>query len=74
LTPTAPQAAYAVPATVDATVCSFSCDTLDPSRAQEDKFPVPEKVINGWRVVLHLSDKDGMAWGSLDNGSPNDAV
>ncbi|MEU0095730.1 hypothetical protein [Kribbella sp. NPDC006257] len=35
---------------------------------------MPEKVINGWRVVLRLSDKDGMAWGSIDNGSPNDAV
>ena len=28
-------------------VCSVSCDTLDPSKAQEETFPVPEKVING---------------------------
>jgi len=75
LTPAAAQTAYAVPeAVAAATVCSVSCDTLDPSRAQEEKFPVPEKVINGRRVVLHVSDKDGMAWGSIDNGSVNDAV
>ncbi|MDT5013903.1 MAG: hypothetical protein QOD39_63 [Mycobacterium sp.] len=74
LTPAAPQTAYAVPKAAAATVCSVSCDTLDPSRAQEEKFPVPEKVINGRRVVLHVSDKDGMAWGSIDNGSTNDAV
>ncbi|WP_405060369.1 glycoside hydrolase family 76 protein [Kribbella sp. NBC_01505] len=57
-----------------AQVCSVSCDTLDPSRAQEETFPVPEKVINGRRVVLHVSDKDSMAWGSIDNGVTNDAV
>ncbi|TCC29113.1 glycoside hydrolase family 76 protein [Kribbella speibonae] len=57
-----------------AQVCSVSCDTLDPSTAQEETFPVPEKVINGRRVVLHVSDKDAMAWGSIDNGSTNDAV
>ncbi len=57
-----------------AQVCSASCDTLDPSRAQEETFPVPEKVINGRRVVLHVSDKDSMAWGSIDNGVTNDAV
>ncbi|MFB6726585.1 glycoside hydrolase family 76 protein [Kribbella sp. NPDC056345] len=68
--PTAAQA-QAVPL---AQVCSVSCDTLDPSRAQEETFPVPEKVINGRRVVLHVSDKDSMAWGSIDNGVTNDAV
>ncbi|MFK4089295.1 glycoside hydrolase family 76 protein [Kribbella sp. NPDC020789] len=57
-----------------AQVCSVACDTLDPSRAQEETFPVPEKVINGRRVVLHVSDKDSMAWGSIDNGVTNDSV
>jgi hypothetical protein len=57
-----------------AQVCSVACDTLDPSRAQQETFPVPEKVINGRRVVLHVSDKDSMAWGSIDNGVTNDAV
>jgi predicted alpha-1,6-mannanase (GH76 family) len=55
-------------------VCSVSCDTLDPSKAQEETFPVPEKVINGRPVVLHVSDKDAMAWASIDGGTTNDAV
>src|SRR5689334_11564197 len=55
-------------------VCSVSCDTLDPSKAQEETLPVPEKVINGRHVVLHVSDKDAMAWGSIDGGATNDAV
>ncbi|MFI5698316.1 glycoside hydrolase family 76 protein [Kribbella sp. NPDC051586] len=55
-------------------VCSVACDTLDPSKAQEETFPVPEKVINGRHVVLHVSDKDAMAWGSIDGGTTNDAV
>ncbi|WP_329001272.1 glycoside hydrolase family 76 protein [Kribbella sp. NBC_00709] len=55
-------------------VCSIACDTLDPSKAQEETFPVPEKVINGRHVVLHVSDKDAMAWGSIDGGTTNDAV
>ncbi|MFD3406751.1 glycoside hydrolase family 76 protein [Kribbella sp. NPDC058693] len=55
-------------------VCSVACDTLDPSKAQEETFPVPEKVINGRHVVLHVSDKDAMAWGSIDGGATNDAV
>jgi hypothetical protein len=57
-----------------AQVCSVSCDTLDPSKAQEETFPVPEKLINGRHVVLHVSDKDAMAWGSIDGGTTNDAV
>jgi len=71
-------AVLVVPAQADsvplAQVCSVACDTLDPSRAQQETFPVPEKVINGRRVVLHVSDKDSMAWGSIDNGVTNDAV
>ena len=55
-------------------VCSVSCDTLDPSKAQEETFPVPEKVINGRHVVLHVSDEDAMAWASIDGGVTNDAV
>ena len=52
----------------NATVCFLSCDTLDPSRAGQEIFPVPEKNLNGRRLVLHVSDVDGMAWGSIDNG------
>jgi predicted alpha-1,6-mannanase (GH76 family) len=57
-----------------ATVCFLSCDTLDPSRAKQDTFPVPERQINGRRLVLHVSDADGMAWGSIDNAVAGDAV
>jgi hypothetical protein len=57
-----------------ATVCFLSCDTLDPSRAGQETFPVPEKNVNGRRLVLHVSDVDGMAWGSIDNGATGDAV
>ncbi|MEU4192579.1 glycoside hydrolase family 76 protein [Kribbella sp. NPDC026611] len=74
LTPALPAEAVAASAASAASVCSVACDTLDPSKAQEETFPVPEKVINGRRVVLHVSDKDAMAWGSIDNGVTNDAV
>ncbi|WP_237774485.1 glycoside hydrolase family 76 protein [Actinosynnema sp. ALI-1.44] len=57
-----------------ATVCFLSCDTLDPAKAKQETFPVPEKNINGRRLVLHVSDADGMAWGSIDNGVTGDAV
>ncbi|TDV47801.1 glycoside hydrolase family 76 protein [Actinophytocola oryzae] len=59
---------------VDATVCFLSCDTLDPSRTGQEIFPVPERNLNGRRLVLHVSDVDGMAWGSIDNGVPGDSV
>jgi len=55
-------------------VCSVYCDTRDPSQARQDTVPVPEQVVNGRRIVLHVSDVDGMAWGSIDNGSTGDSV
>jgi hypothetical protein len=61
-------------ATADVGVCFLSCDTLDPSRAAQEIFPVPEKNLNGRRLVLHVSDVDGMAWGSIDDGVAGDAV
>jgi predicted alpha-1,6-mannanase (GH76 family) len=57
-----------------AVVCFLHCDTLDPSRAGQETFPVPEKNLNGRRLVLHVSDADGMAWGSVDGGTAGDAV
>ncbi|CAM4013538.1 glycoside hydrolase family 76 protein [Kibdelosporangium persicum] len=63
-----------VSVTPAAAVCFLACDTLDPSRAKQETFPVPEKNINGRRLVLHVSDADGMAWGSIDNGVTGDAV
>ncbi|NBH09149.1 glycosyl hydrolase, partial [Amycolatopsis sp. SID8362] len=35
---------------------------------------MPDKVINGRVLRLHASDPDGMAWASIDNGVPGDAV
>ncbi|MFC4852338.1 glycoside hydrolase family 76 protein [Actinophytocola glycyrrhizae] len=55
-------------------VCFLSCDTLDPSRAGQETFPVPERNINGRRLVLHVSDVDGMVWGSIDDGLSGDSV
>ncbi|MBP2336837.1 putative alpha-1,6-mannanase (GH76 family) [Saccharothrix coeruleofusca] len=66
LSPTAPTPA--------ATVCFLACDALDPSQAREEEFPVPEKRLNGRLLVLHVSDADGMAWGSIDEGTPGDSV
>src|SRR3954453_8558661 len=51
------------------TVCATSCDTLDPSRAQQETFPLPDKNINGRKVQLHVSVPDGMAWASIDQGT-----
>jgi hypothetical protein len=65
----APAPAQAAPA-----VCSVFCDTRDPSLARQDSFPVPEVSLNGRRLVLHVSDADGMAWGSIDNGVTGDSV
>ncbi|MET0136477.1 MAG: glycosyl hydrolase, partial [Kibdelosporangium sp.] len=68
-----PVATAPVPAAAPV-VCVLSCDTLDPSRAKQELFPVPEKPVNGRRLVLHVSDLDGMAWGSIDNGVTGDSV
>jgi hypothetical protein len=66
-------AAAAAPA--DSTqVCALYCDTLDPSRAAQETFPVPDAGANGRVVRLHVDDADGMAWASIDNGQPNDSV
>lgn len=66
--------ASADPAPKAAAVCFLSCDTLDPSRAGQETFPVPQIDLNGRKLVLHVSDADGMAWGSIDNGTTGDAV
>ncbi|OXM47928.1 glycoside hydrolase family 76 protein [Amycolatopsis alba] len=62
------------PVTAAAVVCVLSCDTLDPSRAQQDTFPVPDKLLDGRLLRLHVSDADGMAWGSIDRGVTGDSV
>ncbi|MEU9451968.1 glycoside hydrolase family 76 protein [Streptomyces sp. NPDC048277] len=55
-------------------VCALACDTLDPSKAQRETFPVPDRDINGRVLRLHVSDPDDMAWASIDNGVTGDSV
>jgi hypothetical protein len=69
-----PTTAARADVSVNAAVCFLSCDTLDPSQTHQEIFPVPEKNLNGRRLVLHVSDVDGMAWGSIDSGVTGDSV
>ncbi|GAA1731396.1 glycoside hydrolase family 76 protein [Streptomyces yatensis] len=55
-------------------VCALACDTLDPSKAQRDTFPVPQVNLNGRILKLHVSDPDSMAWAGIDNGVNGDSV
>ncbi|WP_078901572.1 glycoside hydrolase family 76 protein [Actinacidiphila yeochonensis] len=67
------QAAQAAPADTTA-VCDLYCDTLDPSKAAQETFPVADLQLNGRVVRLHVDDTDGMAWASIDNGQTGDSV
>src|SRR5690242_18228941 len=62
------------PARAATQVCALACDTLDPSRAAAETFPVPDRNINGRVLRLHVSEPDDMAWASIDAGVPGDAV
>jgi hypothetical protein len=62
---------HAVAATA---VCALSCDTRDPSLAQQESFPVADKAINGRTLRLHVSGADDMAWASIDGGVTGDSV
>ncbi len=66
--------ALPAPAHAATPVCALVCDTLDPSKAQQDTFPVPNRTINGRILRLHVSDPDNTAWASIDNGVAGDAV
>ncbi|MFD7879525.1 glycoside hydrolase family 76 protein [Streptomyces sp. NPDC059766] len=63
-----------VPAAAATQVCVLACDTLDPSLARQESFPVPDKILNGRRLELHVSDADDMAWASIDDGVTGDSV
>ena len=56
------------------TVCAVHCDTLDPSQAAQETFPVPNVTDNGRLIQLHVDDVDGMAWASIDQGQTGDQV
>ncbi|MFF8649204.1 glycoside hydrolase family 76 protein [Streptomyces griseoluteus] len=62
------------PAHAASAVCALSCDTLDPSQARQDSFPVPDRTVNGRLLRLHVSEPDSMAWASVDQGKQGDAV
>lgn len=64
----------ATPAAAATQVCVLACDTLDPSQARQETFPVPNKDLNGRRLELHVSDADDMAWASIDSGVTGDSV
>jgi rhamnogalacturonyl hydrolase YesR len=66
--------ALPTPSRAATAVCALACDTLDPSQAKQETFPVPDRNINGRVLRLHVSDADDMAWASIDNGSTGDAV
>jgi predicted alpha-1,6-mannanase (GH76 family) len=66
--------AGATVAALAATVCAVHCDSRDPSLARQDTFPVADRIQNGRRISLHVSDADAMAWGSIDLGGTGDAV
>ena len=61
-------------AAASTTVCAVYCDTRDPSLAQHETFPVANVNENGRVIELHVSDPDGMAWASIDDGVLNDSV
>ncbi|MFD4604533.1 glycoside hydrolase family 76 protein [Streptomyces sp. NPDC058464] len=64
----------AAPASAATQVCVLACDTLDPSQARQETFPVPDKDLDGRRLELHVSDADDMAWASIDDGVTGDSV
>ncbi|MFG2273586.1 glycoside hydrolase family 76 protein [Streptomyces chartreusis] len=66
--------ALPTPAHAAPPVCALACDTLDPSKARQETFPVPDRNINGRALRLHVSDPDNMAWAGIDKGVRGDSV
>ncbi|MEU4112756.1 glycoside hydrolase family 76 protein [Streptomyces sp. NPDC027717] len=66
--------AMPAPARAATAVCALSCDTLDPSRARQESFPVPDRTVNGRLLRLHVSEPDSMVWASVDQAEQGDAV
>jgi predicted alpha-1,6-mannanase (GH76 family) len=54
-------------------VCNTYCDGRDPALAAGDRQPLTTTIYSR-SIVLHISDGDNMAWGSIDNGDPTDEV
>jgi predicted alpha-1,6-mannanase (GH76 family) len=70
-------AAVLVPAApahaANTSVCNIYCDTRDPSLAVGNRHAATV-TVSGRQIVLHISDGDDMAWGSIANGASGDAV
>jgi predicted alpha-1,6-mannanase (GH76 family) len=52
---------------------SVTGDKRDPAIAAVDRV-AGESTVWGRRIVLHISDSESAAWGSIENGEPNDEV
>jgi predicted alpha-1,6-mannanase (GH76 family) len=48
-------------------------DRRDPASAAGDRVGATSEVW-GRKIALHISDRDNMAWGSIDNGTSDDQV
>ncbi|WP_432968565.1 glycoside hydrolase family 76 protein [Dactylosporangium sp. CA-233914] len=62
------------PAQAASSLCAQYCDTRDPSQARQETFPAGTLLVNNRQIRLHLSDLDGMAWGSIDAGTQGESV
>ncbi|MCT2591724.1 glycoside hydrolase family 76 protein [Streptomyces sp. N2-109] len=54
-------------------ICNTHCDARDPQHALDDRVAV-DATVHSRVIKLHFSDRDGMGWASIDNGSPGDEV
>ncbi|MET8811739.1 glycoside hydrolase family 76 protein [Streptomyces sp. NPDC004549] len=66
--------ALPTPSVAATAVCALACDTLDPSKAKQESFPVGDRNINGRVLRLHVSEADDMVWASIDQGVQGDSV
>jgi predicted alpha-1,6-mannanase (GH76 family) len=54
-------------------ICDQACDGQDPAHAVQDRLLQPAFIFSR-SIALHYSEPNGMAWASIDNGSPGDEV
>lgn len=52
---------------------TVSGDKTDPARARGDRNAGSTTLFNR-KFVLHISDSEGLAWASIDDGNPKDEV
>ena len=71
--PTAPPATSKVTANANTVVCNTYCDGRDPALAVNDR-QAGSVTVSSRDIILHISDGDNMAWGSIQDGAPGDTV